>query len=149
METSEMSAGLILVTNNEDEWDVALADLPVRSKKIVERLIEFTGPNPSQREAHEILGISRETWRKIRGGAFVRRDSYEKAEARLKEREDELGMDAASTSDVEPADFVEFELTVDAIGLRIVGKGTTANMVEVRKQVADLYREIREKGDLA
>jgi hypothetical protein len=137
---------LVLVTTDEDDWDTAVADLPQRSRAIVERLIAITGPKPSQREAQQVLGIDRGTWRKMRGGDTVRSDVYKKAERNLSDREHELGMDAASTSEVEPADFVEFELTVDAIGLHIIGKGTTANMAEVRKQVADLYREIREGG---
>lgn len=135
------------MTTDEDDWPIAVADLPERSRKIVERLLAITGPKPSQRLVKEVVGIDRGTWRKIRGGdTNVAAVSYRRAENALAEREAELGIDVASTTEVEPVDFVEFELTVDAIGLHIIGKGTTANMAEVRKQVADLYHEIR-KGE--
>ena len=132
-----------------------------RGKRIAERR-EALGADMSVRALAESVAektppFDRATLTKIENGdPSVRESNLRKVEKHLDALEYEMSMDLpdrdsrneANTREVAPADFVEFELTVDAIGLHIIGKGTTANMAEVRKQVADLYREIRgDKSD--
>lgn len=124
-----------------------------RGQRLIDRLARLGISEMSERELSKVLRIARETWDSIQQGN-ARPSSYEKAEDGLAAYIEEHGLegedepkDEASTGDVHPADFMELELTVDAVGLHIIGKGSPANMDEVRRQIADLYREIRGKGE--
>jgi transcriptional regulator with XRE-family HTH domain len=140
MEAVARSARLVSVSDEEDKTKAE------RGAEIKRRRLAYG--ITSIHAFHGASGVSREAITAAENGQGSP-GTLERLEAWLDNYDHEISSerDEASTHEVRPADFVEFELTVDAIGLHIIGKGTTANMAEVRKQVADLYREIREKGE--
>ena len=143
MQTAKNGAGLALVSDGAE-------DLKARGAAIKMRRLAAGIPTPNAWA--ERTGMDRTTIGKVeRGEASV--GSVERLEAWLDAWDLETGsgqavvVDEASASEVRAADFMELEVTIDAVGLHIIGKGNSTNMDQVRKQIRDLYREIRGRGE--
>lgn len=136
------SARLVTVTDEDEETTRVARGAEIKRRRLA---LGIKSPNDLAKRS----GVYRDTVQAAENGkASV--GTYERLEAFLDEFDsdrEELEADEATTAEVRPADFMELEVTVDAVGLHIIGKGSSANMDEVRRQIADLYREIRGKGE--
>ena len=139
MRTAAQRARLVPVTDADDEMDRAARGAEIKRRRLAYGI-------RSVRAFADGSGVDRQAIAKAEAGEGSP-GTLDRLEAWLNNEFNSGEPDEASTEDVRPADLMELELTVDAVGLHIIGKGTAANMDEVRRQIADLYREIRSKDE--
>ena len=92
-------------------------------------------------------GVSRQTLAEIEAGKGFRASSLTKIVRALERAEAEAGITGTPAQGVESSDFIEFDVSGD-FGVHVIVKGPIRDADLLRRQVAELVRDIRNtKGE--
>lgn len=94
----------------------------------------------------EEVGVNRDTLAAIEAGKGYQAETLAKILRGLDALEAEAGYGAAPRSPAEPS-MIEFEVSGDLVGVRVVVRGPVGDMAAMEETVARLVHDIRTKPD--
>lgn len=155
MQTTRSSAGLALVS--DDVEDLKARGAAIKRRRLAAGIPTVNAWSELLRQpapGRKAMSMDRTTIGKAEAGesspgSIERLEAWLDAwEHEISSEREEMGADEATSQEVRSSEFFELEITVDAVGLHIVGKaGPDMSPDEVTRQVAELYRQVREKGE--